>query len=153
MQLSTRRKNYAQIDNEGLAIVRKFLIFSDLKLLQHLFIENIIEDTMLGIDLECIRLLHPPQIRKVARKSFATTPADPVILMETLDSTPVTARQLLKWASTDPTLSRVRKQFQHGWTCTDGSDLKPHFQRRAELSVLDGCIYYRLCRLKPLSKF
>ena len=58
--------------------------------------------------------------------SFATTPSDTVLLMEMLEISPVTARQVSKCTSTDPTLSRVRKKVQHGWTCTVDSDIKPY---------------------------
>ena len=44
-----------------------------------------------------------------------STPPDTVLLLEYLDSIPVTAKQIKVWTDHDPVLSRVRKYILHGW--------------------------------------
>ena len=67
-------------------------------------------------------------------------PAEMVLLMETLDSSPVTARQVKTWTDRDPLLSKVRSLTQQGWTPQTDEQLKPYQRRKEELSVQDGCV-------------
>ena len=67
-------------------------------------------------------------------------PAEMVLLMETLDSSPVTARHVRTWTDRDPLLSKVRSLTQQGWTPQTEEELKPYQKRREELSVQDGCV-------------
>ena len=55
----------------------------------------------------------------------------------------INAQHIKTWTEKDPLLSRVCRFIQHGWTITDPEpDLRPYFNRRNELSVLDGCILW-----------
>ena len=69
-------------------------------------------------------------------------PADIVLLMDTLQTSPVTVRQVRHWTNRDPLLSRVRSLVLEGWV--DGKEEKMTLfnQRRNELSVQDGCILW-----------
>ena len=67
-------------------------------------------------------------------------PAETVLLMETLDSSPITARQVKTWTDQDPLLAKVRSLTQQGWTRQTDEQLKPYQKRKEELSVQDGCV-------------
>ena len=82
--------------------------------------------------LSCLPLPDPP--KKIPK------PAEMVLLMETLDSSPVTARQVKTWTDRDPLLSKVRSLTQQGWTPQTDEQLKPYQKRKEELSVQDGCV-------------
>ena len=42
-------------------------------------------------------------------------PGETILLLEQLQSSPITAAQIKKWTSQDPVLSRVRNNVLHGW--------------------------------------
>ena len=64
-------------------------------------------------------------------------------LIDQLSTSIVTAEQIKKWTDKDPILSRVRILVLSGWTIRDpDSDLKPYYNRRHELSMLDGCLLW-----------
>ena len=67
-------------------------------------------------------------------------PGETVLLMETLQTSPVTAEQIKSWINHDLVLSRVRNMVQKGWGEMNDDVLKPYAQRKDELSVQDGCI-------------
>ena len=73
-----------------------------------------------------------------------TTPPDTVLLLEYLDSIPVTAKQIKVWTDHDPVLSRVRKYILHGWPDhkIKNCELKPYKVRQHELSTQDSCILW-----------
>ena len=65
-------------------------------------------------------------------------PAENVLLMESLQASPVGARQIKRWTDRDPTLSQVRRLFGkilQTLTCV-------HTSNRRELSIHDGCILW-----------
>ena len=66
------------------------------------------------------------------------------MLLETLQSSPVNAKQIAEWTTKDPVLCKVKKWLSHGWINTDdhGEDLQPYRQRKEELSLQDGCILW-----------
>ena len=72
-------------------------------------------------------------------------PSETVHLMEFLDASPVTADQIRRWTSRDPTLSVVMQYVREGWP-SDNEVLSPTFRpyraRKAELSVHDGCLLW-----------
>ena len=49
------------------------------------------------------------------RRTEIPRPPELVHLVEHLDSTPLTCRQIKVWTNHDPTLSRVKKWVQEGW--------------------------------------
>ena len=60
-------------------------------------------------------------------------PAETVLLMETLDASPITAADIRTWTRRDPNLSRVFRYVESGW-CEDddiGDEMKPFRQRRS----------------------
>ena len=70
-------------------------------------------------------------------------PGDIVLLMETLQSTPVQdSRQIRLWTDRDPVLSKVRRLVQTGWKYSDDENLKPYLKRKSELSVQNSCILW-----------
>ena len=73
-------------------------------------------------------------------------PGETILLIETLQRSPVTAEQVRSWTDTDPVLARVRNLVQKGWSEATEDSLKPYYQRRDELSVQDGCLLWG-CRV------
>jgi hypothetical protein len=73
-----------------------------------------------------------------------TLPGETVMLLETLQSSPVNAKQIAEWTAKDPVLSKVKKWLSQGWTDTDdhAEELRPYRQRKEELSLQDGCILW-----------
>ena len=57
-------------------------------------------------------------------------PGETVLLMETLQTSSVTAEQIKSWTDHDPVLSRVRNLIQKGWGETNDDVLKPYAQRK-----------------------
>ena len=73
-------------------------------------------------------------------------PGETVLLMETLQGSPVTAAQLKAWTDKDPILSRVRNLVLKGWQEISHDSLHPYEQRKNELSIEDGCVLWG-CRV------
>ena len=71
-----------------------------------------------------------------------TPPGETVLVMETLQTSPIKASQIKQWTDHDPVLAVVRDKLQQGWTHTDDEQMKPYQRRREELSIQDGCILW-----------
>ncbi len=71
-------------------------------------------------------------------------PPELVLLVEHLDSSPVTASQIKQSTMCDPELAMVFEYVQHGWPGKSAvsSSLNPFYQRKEELSVLNGCLLW-----------
>lgn len=70
-------------------------------------------------------------------------PAEMVLMMEHLNSSPTTATSIRAWTRTDPLMSRVLQFVQNGWPeVVDQDELKPFWRRKVELSCLDGCVLW-----------
>ena len=72
-------------------------------------------------------------------------PPELVHLVEHLNTTPLSWKQIRIWTDHDPTLSRVRKLVQEGWLeqdRLDDPDLQPYSRRRDELSGEGGCVLW-----------
>ena len=67
-------------------------------------------------------------------------PGEVVFLLQTLQSSPITAETIKHWIDKDPILSRVRNLVAKGWNGHADSQLKPYWERKDKLSVLDGCV-------------
>ncbi len=67
-----------------------------------------------------------------------------VLLTEHLDSSLVTASQIKQSTMCDPELAMVFEYVQHGWPGKSAvsSSLNPFYQRKEELSVLNGCLLW-----------
>ena len=66
-------------------------------------------------------------------------PARLVLVMETLDTLPITGKEIAKHTREDSVLARVYRYVQHGWPEAVPEELKRFHKRRLELSTLDGC--------------
>jgi len=69
-------------------------------------------------------------------------PGDTILLMDTLEGTPVTASHIRNWTSRDPSLSTVLQKVQNGWKGSTNDGLQPYERRKDELSVHDGCLLW-----------
>ena len=75
------------------------------------------------------------------------TPGETVLLMETLQSSPVSVEEIRTWTKEDPVLSKVKGLLINGWKGDAGSeDLCPFRQRKEELSLQDDCVLWS-CRV------
>ena len=68
--------------------------------------------------------------------------AEWVQLVNALDTTPVTAKEISKWSSKDPVIAKVLLFLDCGWPETVEDALKPFFHRKNELSVQQGCLLW-----------
>ena len=71
-------------------------------------------------------------------------PQEVVHLMEYLDTTPVTSKQIGDWTDHDPVLSKVKDWTLSGWPKEKLADpeLEPYWRRRYELSVENRCVLW-----------
>ncbi len=72
----------------------------------------------------------------------AKVPAEMVLLLETLQASPISAKQIRKWTDRDPLLSRVRTFVMKGWREESEDALAPYRQRKDELSTIDDCVLW-----------
>ncbi|CAI2737870.1 unnamed protein product, partial [Dicrocoelium dendriticum] len=77
-------------------------------------------------------------------------PVELVNLMQHLDTTPLTGDTIRQWTDRDPTLSSVVRFTKTGWPTTVPVDLKPYAQRKNELSLHDGCLFWGSRLIPPL---
>ena len=142
---------------------RSFIIYSDHQPLKYLFNEarqipvmasSRIQRWALTLSAYQYTIRHRPGAQMANADAFSRlplsvapvsvpTPGDLVLLVNVLSESIINAQHIKIWTEKDPLLSRVRRFIQHGWTITDPEpDLRPYFNRRDELSVLDGCILW-----------
>ena len=71
-------------------------------------------------------------------------PGDINMVMQHLDTTPVTAADIKTWIDKDPLLSKVRQFVLNGWPCdvTAEEVLRPYISKKDELSVHNGCLLW-----------
>jgi hypothetical protein len=139
---------------------RHFIILSDHKPLRHLFKENSATPPLASARIQRWALTlggydytieyKPGESHSnadfLSRLPLPETsqnipvPHETVFLMETLNSSPVTASQIKQWTSQDPLLSKVRDLIQHGGLNRNKEAVSPFHQFERELSVQDGCI-------------
>ena len=67
-------------------------------------------------------------------------PGETILLMEQLQSSPITAGQIKKWTDQDPILSRVRNFVLQGWQSSSNEQTAPYYLCREELSIQDRCL-------------
>ena len=63
------------------------------------------------------------------------TPGETVLLMQSLQTSPLTFSQLKQWTTQDPVLSRVHRMLLQGWQHSNDPELKPYQVRHNELSI------------------
>ena len=150
---------------------RKFLILSDHKPLQHLFSATRpvpplasarIQRWALTLGAYDYSLVYKPGrdhgnadtlSRLPLPESTGTVPVpgELVLLMDTLDYTPVNATQIRQWTARDPLVSQVREMVLQGWEEVDTEELQPYRQKKDELSVQDGCLLWGTRAVVPLA--
>ena len=69
-------------------------------------------------------------------------PGETILLMEALNTSPVTAAKVKIWTDHDPTLSRVKQMILQGWQKVTETAFQPYLQRDRELIVQDDCILW-----------
>ena len=73
----------------------------------------------------------------------STLPGELVHLVEQLNITIITARQIRQWTDKDPLLARVQRLVLSGWSVTNPEpELVPFHNRRHELGIVDGCLLW-----------
>lgn len=79
-------------------------------------------------------------------------PPELVLLIEYLSDSPLTACQIRTHTRRDPQLARVVQFVQQGWpnVCPDET-LRPFFERRLELPLLEGCLLWGVQVVVPQS--
>ena len=70
------------------------------------------------------------------------TPGENTLVLNMLESLPVTSREIQRWTDRDPVLFMVWLQLQKGWKYTNEEALKPYQHRHSELSLRDGCVLW-----------
>ena len=76
-------------------------------------------------------------------------PSELVLLIDSLNETPITSNQIAAWTQKDPVLSKVMQFIMLGWPESVASELKPYCNRCLELSVHAGCILWGLKVVVP----
>ena len=138
----------------------EFTIYSDHKPLQHLFSESRpvpamasarIQRWALTLSAYKYTITYKPgadhaNADMLSRLPLSEVPSDvplpgeTILLMDTLQGSPVSATQIKRWTDWDPVLSSVRKMVLQGWQHTDDTKLLP-FSPRQALSGGDGCTF------------
>ena len=141
---------------------RKFTIYSDHKPLQHLFgrlraippmASARIQRWALTLSAYDYEISYKPGKEQASADLLSRlplpdcpketpTPADTILLIESLQTSPTTFAHIRSWTSRNPLLSKVRKMLLQGWQITTDEALKPFQRRKDELSVQDGCILW-----------
>ena len=70
-------------------------------------------------------------------------PADAVLTLEHLDTTPIISAMMREWTRKDPVLAQVVRLLEERWPDTVKSEeLLPYYHQRTELSLQDGCVLW-----------
>ena len=88
---------------------------------------------------------HADAMRRLSLREssgFVPIPEDTELLMEFLDSSPVTAEEIRQWTDHDPVLSRVHHYITNGWPGSPDTRLQAYSLCKSELSVQDGVILW-----------
>ena len=145
---------------------RHFTILSDHKPLQYLFKESNpmpamasarIQRWALTLAAYDYKIVYKPGSKHanadmLSRLPLPQTPSEipipgvTLLVIDMLQSVPVSAQQIQKWMDRDPVLSAVRSFVLKGWpskvTDLKPEDVKPFMNRQAELSIHDGCLMW-----------
>lgn len=68
-----------------------------------------------------------------------------ILLLDHLETTPVTAEKISEWTRRDPLMARVLEYIAQGWPPVlqgHEEELRPYFSRRMELTVEAGCLMW-----------
>ena len=87
---------------------------------------------------ECMSRLPAPGLLQES-----PTPADEVLTLEHLDTTPIISAMVREWTPNDPVLAQVVRLLEEGWPDTVKSEeLLPYYHWRSELSLQDSCVLW-----------
>ena len=84
----------------------------------------------------------------LSRLSLPETPAkvpvlgETILLLDMLNSLPVTSEHIRQWTSMDPVLSKVKLMVQQGWQDSKEANLIPYQRLKDELTIHDGCLLW-----------
>ncbi|XP_058033127.1 uncharacterized protein K02A2.6-like, partial [Ahaetulla prasina] len=70
------------------------------------------------------------------------TPGTPILLIDSLDSGPVTSKEVARASYRDITLRTVLGWVQRGWPAAPGERFKEFVKKRGELSAQGGCLLW-----------
>ena len=72
------------------------------------------------------------------------TPGETVLLINYLETSPVTSDEIAQWTLQDPVLKRVLNHVHTGWyeQGKHEQDLRPYYVRKHELSIFEGCLMW-----------
>ena len=82
------------------------------------------------------RLPLPEQLKEIPM------PEELVLLLETMEFSPVTAKQIKNCTEHDTVLSTVRKIVKQGWPNSVKPEFRLYHSRKLELSIQDGCLLW-----------
>ena len=94
-----------------------------------------------GVDhgnANCMSRLPPPGLLEES-----PVPADVVLTLEQLDTTPITFAMVRKWTRNDPVFAQVVRLLEERWPDTVKSEEpSSYYHRSTELSLQDGCVLW-----------
>ena len=141
---------------------RRFVIYSDHKPLKHLFSEDRPVPQLASARIQRwahllsaydYSMAYRPgsdhaNADLLSRLPLPEAPAqvpvlgDTILLMDTLEGTPVTTSHIRNWTARDQVLSTVLQKVQKGWKGPTDDALQPYARRKDKLSVQDGCLLW-----------
>ena len=141
---------------------RQFTIVSDHRPLQHLFNESRAIPTMASARIQRWALTlsaynYNIQYRPgkqlanadlLSRLPLSDTITDPplpgetILLMEALNTSPVTSANVETWTYHDKILSRVKQMILQRWKKVNDTTFQPYLQRSKELTIQNDCILW-----------
>ncbi|XP_058023852.1 uncharacterized protein K02A2.6-like, partial [Ahaetulla prasina] len=170
--MSSAERNYSQLDREALAIVsgvkkfheyvfgRDFEIVTDHRPLLGLLagdhapvaLSPRLSRWTIFLAAYSYKLLHRPgkelgHADALSRCPLPATIEDPtlgtpVLLIDSLDSGPVTSKEVARASYKDITLRTVMGWVQRGWPAAPGERFREFVKKRGELSVQGGCLLW-----------
>ena len=73
----------------------------------------------------------------------------PVLLMEAMEFSLVTVKEIKTWAEHNPVLLTVQRFVKQGWPKSVKPEFHPYHSRKLELSIQDGCLSWGSCIIVP----
>ena len=87
---------------------------------------------------DCMSRLPAPRLLEES-----PVPADMVLTLEHLDTTPITFAMVREWTRKDPVLAQVVRLLEEGWPDTVKSEeLSLYYHRSTELGLQGGCVLW-----------
>ena len=69
-------------------------------------------------------------------------PGETILLMEALNTSPVTSANVETWTYHDKILSRVKQMILQRWKKVNDTTFQPYLQRSKELTIQNDCILW-----------